>query len=76
MVASKVVEKSCYFISEVSCYEVAKDFAGSTLTAFAVMVSIYIAFKQLSKQHSHTIKAKKKKLKETSECNCLKTLVY
>lgn len=56
-------EKGCYFISKVSCYEVAKDFAGPALTAFAVIASIYFAFKQLSKQHINTIKAQKEDAK-------------
>lgn len=72
MVASKVVEKSCYFISDVSCYEVAKDFAGPTLTALAVVVSFIIAFKQLSKQHSNTIKAQKEETKRITRIELFK----
>ncbi|MBA6295856.1 hypothetical protein [Colwellia sp. MB02u-9] len=66
MVASEVVEKSCCFISDISCYEVAKDFAGPALAALAVIVSIIIAFKQLSKQHSNTIKAQKEDAKRNT----------
>ena len=72
MVASKIVEKSCCFISEASCYEVAKDFAGPALTAFAVIISIYIAFKQLSKQHSNTIKAQKEEAKRNTRIELFK----
>ena len=72
MVASKLVEKSCCFISDVSCYEVAKDFAGPLLAALAVVVSIIIAFKQLSKQHSNTIKAQKEEAKRNTRIELFK----
>lgn len=72
MVASKIVEKSCFFISEASCYEVAKDFAGPALAALAVIVSIVIAFKQLSKQHSNTIKAQKEEAKRNTRIELFK----
>ena len=72
MVASKLVEKSCYIISDVSCYEVAKDFAGPALAALAVVVSIIIAFKQLSKQHSNTIKAQKEEAKRHTRIELFK----
>ncbi|KFI10838.1 hypothetical protein F0223_16945 [Vibrio coralliilyticus] len=72
MVASKIVEKSCSFISEASCYEVARDFAGPALTAFAVIASIYIAFKQISKQHSNAIKAQKEETKRNTRIELFK----
>jgi hypothetical protein len=72
VVASKVVVKSCCFISDVSCYEVAKDFAGPSLAALAVIVSIIIAFKQLSKQHSNTIKAQKEEAKRNTRIEFFK----
>ena len=72
MVASKVVEKSCCFISDVSCYEVAKDFAGPALAALTVIVSIIIAFKQLSKQHSNTISAQKEESKRNTRIELFK----
>jgi len=72
VVASKLVEKSCCFISDVSCYEVAKDFAGPVLAALAVVVSIIIAFKQLSKQHSNTIKAQKEEAKRNTRIELFK----
>jgi hypothetical protein len=72
VVASKVVVKSCCFISDVSCYEVAKDFAGPSLAALAVIFSIIIAFKQLSKQHSNTIKAQKEEAKRNTRIELFK----
>ncbi|NVK38156.1 MAG: hypothetical protein HWE18_09545 [Gammaproteobacteria bacterium] len=72
MLASTTVEKSCYFISDASCYEVAKDFAGPALAALAVIVSIIIAFKQLSKQHSNTIAAQKEEAKRNTRIELFK----
>ncbi len=72
MVASKDVEKSCCFISDVSCYEVAKDFAGPALAALSVIVSIISALKQLSKQHVNTIKAQKEEAKRNTRIELFK----
>jgi len=63
VIASEIIGKSCYLINEFSCYEVAKDFAGPVLAAVAVISSIVIAFKQLSKQHGNALKAQEEKAK-------------
>jgi hypothetical protein len=72
VVASNIIEKSCYFISEVSCYEVAKDFAGPVLAVIAVISSIIIAFKQLSKQHDNTLTAQKEEAKRNTKIEIFK----
>ncbi|AMJ76717.1 hypothetical protein AVL57_00830 (plasmid) [Alteromonas stellipolaris] len=70
--ASNIIVKSCSFISDVSCYEVAKDFAGPSLASLSVIVSIIIAFKQLSKQHSNTIKAQREETKRNTRIELFK----
>lgn len=72
MKASNIIVKNCSFISDVSCYEVAKDFAGPLLAALAVIVSTIIAFKQLSKQHSNTIKAQREEAKRNTRIELFK----
>ena len=72
METSKIVEKSCLFIADISCYEVAKDFAGPILAVIAVISSILIAFKQISKQHSNAIEAQKEEAKRNTRIELFK----
>lgn len=74
MASSTIVEKSCYFISNVSCYDVAKDFASSGLAALAVVTSVWIAFKQLSKQHQNTLDAQKNEAKRNTRVELFKDI--
>lgn len=74
MASSTIVEKSCYFISNVSCYEVAKDFASPLLAAIAVVASVLIAFKQLSKQHQNTLDAQKEEAKRNTRVELFKDI--
>lgn len=74
MSTSNIVEKSCYFINNVSCYEITKDFAGPVLTVFAVIVSVLIAFKQLSKQHQNTLDAQIEEAKRNTRIELFKDI--
>jgi hypothetical protein len=74
MVASKIVEKSCYLIDSISCYDVVKDFAGPFLTVVAVLVSVLIAIKQLSKQHQNTLDAQKEEAKRNTRIELFKDI--
>jgi hypothetical protein len=71
---STLIEKSCYFISNVSCYDVAKNFASPALAAIAVVFSVFIAFKQLSKQHQNTLNAQKEEAKRNTRIELLKDI--
>lgn len=64
---SKIIEKSCYFINEYSCYEVVKDSANPLLAAITVIVSVFIAFKQLTKQHQNSISAQREEAKRNTK---------
>jgi hypothetical protein len=72
--SSTVVEKSCYFISNVSCYDVAKDFASPALASLAVVASVFIAFKQLSKQHQNTLNVQKEEAKRNTRVGLFKDI--
>ena len=74
MAISSIVEKSCYIINNVSCYEVIKDFASPILTVVAVIVSVLIAFKQLSKQHQNTLDAQKEEAKRNTRIELFKDI--
>lgn len=74
MVASKIVEKSCYLIEGASCYDVVKDFSGPVLTVIAVLVSVFIAIKQLSKQHKNTLDAQKEEAKRNTRIELFKDI--
>ena len=74
MASSTIVGKSCYFISNVSCYDVAKDFTSPLLAALAVVASIWIAFKQLSKQHQNTLNAQKEEAKRNTRVEVFKDI--
>jgi len=67
-------EIACYFINGVSCYEVARDFAGPALTAFAVIVSVFIAFRQLSLQHNNALLAQKEEAKRDTKIELFKEI--
>ncbi len=74
MSKSNLIEKSCYFLDGVSCYDMAKDFASPALAAIAVVISILIAFKQLSKQHQNTLKAQKEEAKRNTRIELFKDI--
>jgi NACalpha-BTF3-like transcription factor len=74
MVASTIVEKSCYLIESASCYDVVKDFSGPVLTVVAVLVSVLIAIKQVSKQHKNTLDDQKEEAKRNTRIELFKDI--
>lgn len=74
MVAASVVTKSCYFVGDFSCYEIAKDFASPILTTIAILISVLIAFKQLSKQHENSLKLKREETKSKTRIDLFKEI--
>jgi hypothetical protein len=74
MVASTIVEKSCYLIEGASCYDVFKDFLGLALAVVAVIVSVLISIRQLSKQHKNTLDAQKEEAKRNARIELFKDI--
>lgn len=74
MVSSAIIAKSCYNISNVSCYEIVKDFSSPLLTALALMASVFIAFKKLSEQHKNTLAAQNEESKRNTKIELFKDI--
>lgn len=74
MASATVVETTCYFISNISCYDVAKDLASPLLASIAVLTSVLIALKQLSIQHQNTLKAQKEEAKRNTRVELFKDI--
>ncbi|WP_299492122.1 hypothetical protein [uncultured Shewanella sp.] len=49
------IAKSCLWMSDVSCYEVVKDFSGPVIAAMVAFFSVRFAFKQIAIQHVNTL---------------------
>ncbi|CZF78380.1 hypothetical protein GCE9029_00802 [Grimontia celer] len=61
-------------MSNFSCYEIAKDFASPILTTIAILISVLIAFKQLSKQHENSLELKKEEIKSKTRIDLFKEI--
>ena len=74
MVAANIVTKSCYFVNDFSCYEIAKDFATPVLATITILFSVLIAFIQLSKQHKNTLELTKEETKSKTRIDLFKEI--
>ncbi len=63
MPPNESIVKGCVFLSEVSCYKFWQDFATPITTVLVAAITIFIAFKQLSKQHANNLKAQNEQYK-------------
>ena len=72
MAASEAIVKSCLCISDVSCYEVAKDFAGPMIAIIVAFFSVRFAFKQIAEQHRNTLLAQKEESKRNTRIEMFK----
>ena len=66
--------KGCFFISNISCYEVAKDFSGSFIAVIIAFFSVKYAFKQIATQHENTIEAQKAEAKRNTRIELFKDI--
>lgn len=74
MPISEPIVKICLSISNVSWYDVAKDFSGPLVTILAAFCSVRYAFKQLSTQHKNTIEAQKEDSKRNTRIELFKDI--
>lgn len=74
MEASSTVVKSCYFVGDVSCYELLKDFVSPVLTVVAILISLLIALGQLYKQHKNTLNSQKEESKRNTRIEFFKEI--
>lgn len=68
------VVKSCLFISDVSCYDVAKDFIGPFVTILIAIWSVRYAFTQLDTQHKNTLKTQNEDSKKKTRIELFKDI--
>lgn len=66
--------KGCLFLSDVNCYQFWQDFATPITTIFVATITIFIAFKQLSKQHSNNLKAQNEQFKSQTRIELFKEI--
>lgn len=74
MPAQETLIKSCSFISNVSCYELAKDFSGPIVAILVAFFSVKFAFKQIAKQHENTLNAQKEEAKRVTRIELFKEI--
>ena len=74
MPINEIVEKSCFTISNVTCYEIAKDFSGPFLTALIAFITVKFAFKQIEKQHKNTLDAQIQESKRNTRIELFKDI--
>ena len=74
MPVSETIVKSCLFISDVSCYDVVKDFSGPLVTIIVAIFAVRYAFKQISKQHENTLNAQKEESKRNTRIELFKDI--
>lgn len=57
MPEAEAIIKSCLYISDVSCYEIVRDFSGVFVAVAVALLGVGYAFKQIAEQHKNTLKA-------------------
>ncbi|WP_444898880.1 hypothetical protein ACJJIX_12565 [Microbulbifer sp. VAAC004] len=67
--------KACYFINELSCYEVVKDFSSPVITALVAGFTVWFAFKKIGKQHRNTLDAQREESKRAVKIELFKEIV-
>lgn len=74
MDTSKIIESSCGFISNVSCYDVTKDFIGPVSTLLVVIITVLLAFHKISKNHKNSLDAQKEESKRNTRIELFKDI--
>lgn len=74
MPAQEMISKSCLFISDVNCYEVAKDFSGPIAAVLVAFFSVRFAFHQIAAQHENTLKAQVEEQKRQTRIELFKEI--
>ena len=74
MPPSEAIVNSCFFISNINCYEVAKDFSGPVIAIIIAFFSVKFAFRQIATQHENTLKAQKEEAKRNTRIELFKDI--
>lgn len=74
MPVQETIIKSCLYISDVSCYEVAKDFSGPVAAILLAFFSVRFAFHQIAAQHENTLKAQLEEQKRQTRIELFKEI--
>lgn len=75
MSTNGITEKACFFINEVGCYEVIKDFSAPLVTSLVASFTVWFAFRQIRKQHRNTLDAQKEQSKQAAKIELFKDIV-
>lgn len=70
----ETIIKSCLCISNISCYEIAKDFSGSITALLVAFLSVRFAFRQISAQHENTLQAQIEEQKRQTRIELFKEI--
>ncbi|MFY0675905.1 MAG: hypothetical protein JXR18_01350 [Neptuniibacter sp.] len=74
MAEPEIIEKSCFFLSNIDCYAVVKDFSGPLVAVAVAFLTVKFAFRQISQQHSNTIEAQKENSKRDTRIELFKDI--
>ena len=74
MEASEVIEQSCFFISNITCYDIAKDFAGPIIAVAVAFFTVKYALVQLARQHKNNLDAQKEENKLNTRIELFKDM--
>lgn len=74
MPVPEVIEQSCFIVSNVNCYDVAKDFAGPVIAAAVAIFAIKSGLNQLATQHENTLAAQREENKLNTRIELFKDL--
>ena len=72
MPASEVIAQSCFFIADVGCYQVVKDFSGPIIAVIVAFCTVKFAFKQIAAQHKNTLSAQNEESKRNTRIELFK----
>ncbi|MGJ8689988.1 MAG: hypothetical protein ACSHXZ_10745 [Gammaproteobacteria bacterium] len=65
---------SCFFVADVSCYEVMKDFSTPIVAIVVAIFTVMYAFRQLGTQHTNTLAAQKEESKRNTRIELFKDI--
>lgn len=71
---AQTIIKNSEFFSNISWYEITKDFSGPVVAIFVIFLSVWFAFRQINKQHEKTLEAQIEATKRSTKIDLFKEL--
>lgn len=74
MESAEAVVQSCLFVSDVSCYDLTKDFSAPIIVVLVAFFTVKFAFQQIAAQHANSIEAQVEETKRNTRIELFKEL--